>query len=272
MAKLTVASLREMKANGQKITLSICHDYQIARILDRAGVDVLTLGDSVGMVTLGHESRSQITLDHMIVICSAIRRATERAIVNCDMPFGPAEEGWREALKAAVRLVKEGGAEMIKIDDAITHMEAVKAIAHAGIAVYPRFSPLATLPIGKFETRDEWEHSVRENALAQDLVGQQKDRIFEQAQQLEAAGASALGADVTPDMYAEIAKLVSIPLLGGRGPESDGLYLHGVSIRAAGVDQRPSPANFGRLIYDVAMGELTDIRAGKANFVHSDSR
>jgi len=224
------------------------------------------------MVTLGHESRSQITLDHMVVICNAIRRAAERAIVNCDMPFGPTEEGWREALKAAVRLVKEGGAEMIKIDDAVTHIEAVKAIAHAGIPVYPRFSPLASLPIGKFDTRDEWERSIRQNPQAEEMVERRKDQIFEEAQALEAAGASALGADVTPDMYAEIAKLVRIPLLGGRGPESDGLYLHGVSIRAVGVDQKPSPSNFGRLIYDVAMGELADIRAGKANVVHVDSR
>ena len=117
-AKVTIPALLQMKREGQKIVGVVAWDYQIARIADRAGVDIVSVGDSVGVNLWGHANPLEVTMDEMLVVCKAVRRGVTRALVSCDFPFGPLQEGSESALRAAIRLVKEGGADMVKLDGA----------------------------------------------------------------------------------------------------------------------------------------------------------
>jgi 3-methyl-2-oxobutanoate hydroxymethyltransferase len=117
--KVTIPALSQMKRAGQKSVGVVAWDYQIARIADRAGVDVVSVGDSVGVNLWGHSNPLEVTMDEMLVVCRAVRRGVTRALVSCDFPFGPLQEGTESAVRAAIRLVKEGGADMKWIDSKI---------------------------------------------------------------------------------------------------------------------------------------------------------
>ena len=130
---ITIPLLQQMKREGRKIAGVVAWDYQVARIAERAGIDLISVGDSVGANLLGHDNPLEVSLDEIMVFCKAVRRGTRRASVSCDMPFGPLQEGIPSALKAAVRLVKEGGADMIKLDAAADFPDAVAALTKAGI-------------------------------------------------------------------------------------------------------------------------------------------
>src|SRR5215475_14581710 len=115
MEKVTIPELHQMKRDGRKIVAVVAWDFQIAQIADRAGVEIISVGDSVGMNLWGRADPSEITVDEMIIVCKAVRRGTKRALVSCDFPFGPLQEGTETAVRAAVRLVKEGGADLVKL-------------------------------------------------------------------------------------------------------------------------------------------------------------
>ena len=125
MEKVTIPALQKMKRTGEKIVGVVAWDYQIAQIVDRAGVDIVSVGDTVGINLWGHSSPLEVTMDEMVVVCKAVRRGVKRAIVSCDFPFGPLQEGTETALRAAIRLVKEAGADMIKLDGAADFPDAV---------------------------------------------------------------------------------------------------------------------------------------------------
>src|SRR6478609_5647621 len=114
--KVTVAALQQMKRNGQKIAGVVAWDTPMAKIADKAGVDLVSIGDSVGVNLWGHDDPLQVTMDEMLIVCKAVRRGVTRALVSCDLPYGPAQESPAAALAAATRLIKEGGADMIKVD------------------------------------------------------------------------------------------------------------------------------------------------------------
>src|SRR5262247_1978467 len=111
--KVTLPALTQMKREGGKCVGVVVWDYQIARIADRAGVDIVSVGDSVGVNLWGHSNPLEVTLDEMLVVCKAVRRGVARALVSCDFPFGPLQQGTDCALAAAIRLVKQGGADMV---------------------------------------------------------------------------------------------------------------------------------------------------------------
>ncbi len=138
-ARVTLAALLQMKRDGQKIVGVVAYDYQMAQIVDRAGIDIVSVGDSVGMNLWGHRSELEVTLDQMVLACQAVRRGVRRALVSCDFPFGPLQEGAESAVRAAVRLVKEGGADLVKLDGASGFPEGVRAIVRAGIPVWAQF-------------------------------------------------------------------------------------------------------------------------------------
>ena len=117
-AKVTIPALLQMKRDGRKSVGVVAWDYQIARIADRAGVDIVSVGDSVGVNLWGHSNPLEVTMEEMLVVCKAVRRGVTRALVSCDFPFGPLQEGTESAVRAAIRLVKEGGADIIKLDGA----------------------------------------------------------------------------------------------------------------------------------------------------------
>src|ERR1700736_4400861 len=138
-SKVTIPALQQMKRASQKIVGVVAWDFQIAQIVDRAGVDIVSVGDTVGTNLWGHSSPLAVTMEEMIVVCKAVSRGVKRAIVSCDIPFGPVQEGIDSALRAAIRLVKEAGADMVKLDGAADFPEAVRAIARAGIPVFAQF-------------------------------------------------------------------------------------------------------------------------------------
>src|SRR5438105_1500940 len=214
MAKLTVTSLQQMKRDGQKIMAAVCYDYQLSKILDRAGVHLISAGDSVGYTNFGQLTRYGTTMDEMVIVSRAVARAAEHAVVNADLPFGPVQEGAKEAVRAAIRLIQEGEADMVKLDNAAANMDAVKAITNAGIPLWPQFgfSPQSSMAIGEFTARTD------------EMVARRRDQIIHEAQELEAAGASLLDlTGVTQEIYGEVAKAVKIPVLGGQaGHVADG--------------------------------------------------
>ena len=138
-AKIAIPALLQMKREGRKIVGVVAWDYQIAQIVDRAGVDIVSVGDSVGINLWGQSNPLEVTMEEMIVVSKAVRRGVQRALVSVDVPFGPLQEGAESALRAAIRLVKEAGADMVKLDGAADFPEAVTAIAQAGIPVFAQF-------------------------------------------------------------------------------------------------------------------------------------
>src|ERR1700704_2185145 len=148
--KVTIPALLQMKRDGRKSVGVVAWDYQIARIADRAGVDIVSVGDSVGVNLWGHSNPLEVTMEEMLVVCKAVRRGVTRALVSCDFPFGPLQEGTDCAVRAAVRLVKEAGADMIELDGAADFPDAVRALVRAGIPVFAQFgiTPQTALQYG----------------------------------------------------------------------------------------------------------------------------
>src|SRR4249920_3785497 len=185
-AKVTIPALLQMKRDGRKSVGVVAWDYQIARIADRAGVDIVSVGDSVGVNLWGHSNPLEVTMEEMLVVCKAVRRGVARALVSCDFPFGPLQEGIDSALRAAIRLVKEAGADMIKLDGAADFPEAVRAIARAGIPVFAQFgiTPQTALQFGI-----SYDDMLKPGAQAPAAM---TEKLVQDAIRLEGAGASRL--------------------------------------------------------------------------------
>src|SRR4029434_881365 len=130
--KITIAGLQQMKRDGEKIVAVVAYDYQLAQIVDRAGVDIVSVGDSVGVNMWGQESEGDVTVDQMLLACKAVRRGVRRAIVSCDIPSSTTD-----LVSAARRLVNEGGADMIKVEASVG---AIRTIVDAGVAVWAQLS------------------------------------------------------------------------------------------------------------------------------------
>ena len=148
--KVTIPSLQAMKSEGKKIVGVVAWDYQIARIVDRAGVDLVSVGDTVGINLWGQPHPLEITMEQILVVAQAVRRGVKRAILSCDFPYGPLQQGVDCAVEAAIRLVKEAGVDIVKLDGASDFPEAVTAINRAGIPVFAQFgiTPQTALKYG----------------------------------------------------------------------------------------------------------------------------
>src|SRR6266699_7269262 len=134
--KVTIAALQQMKRDGKKIAGVVAWDTPMAKFADRAGVDLISVGDSVGVNLWGHDDPLQVTMDEMLIVCKAVRRGTTRALVSCDLPYGPVQQNPKAALDAANCLVKEGGADIIKVDAAADFPMAVRVLVEGGIWVF----------------------------------------------------------------------------------------------------------------------------------------
>src|ERR1700676_2370430 len=183
---VTIPTLQQMKRAGQKIVGVVAWDFQIAQIVDRAGVDIVSVGDTVGINLWGHPNPLEVTMNEMVLVCRAVRRGTQRALVSCDFPFGPLQEGTDSAVRAAIRIVKEGGADMIKLDGAADFPDAVRALVRAGIPVFAQFgiTPQTALKFGI-----PYGAQSAAGALA---PAEMTAQLVEEAKLLEAAGASLL--------------------------------------------------------------------------------
>src|SRR5436309_15923450 len=128
--KITIPALQKMKRDGKKIVGVVAWDYQIAQIADRAGVDLISVGDSVGVNLWGHATDTEVTVDEMLICCKAVRRGAKRALVSCDAPNGPGHVGAEAVVNAGVRLANEGCAAIVKVLGAAG---VVEAVARAGV-------------------------------------------------------------------------------------------------------------------------------------------
>lgn len=253
-ARVTVHDLHRMKAEARKIVGVVAWDVQVARIVDRAGVDIVSVGDSVGVNLWGHESPLEVTLDEMVLVCRAVRRGVARALVSCDFPFGPLQQGTAAAVGAAVRLVKEAGADVVKLDGAADFPEAVDAITRAGI---PVFAQIGITP------HTALRHAGKDAAAM-------ADELVAQARRLEAAGAALV--DFTnsgPVAGPEVVKAVRIPVLGGLGggPWLDGrirMVHAAVGYGAGALDSTADNyANVARVVLGAITAYAEDVRAGR---------
>ena len=263
-SNITIPVLQQMKRDRQKIVGVVAWDFQIAQIVDRAGVDIVSVGDSVGTNLWGHPSPLAITMEEMMVVCKAVRRGVKRAIVSCDLPFGPLQEGIDSALRAAIRLVKEAGADMIKLDGAADFPEAVRAIARAGIPVYAQFgiTPQTALRFGI-----SYNDMLKSGAQAPAAM---TEKLVQDAIRLEGAGASLLDFTLSgPVAGPAVVGAVSIPVVGGLGggPWLDGrmrMAHAAIGYAASALDSKTEAyANVARITLDAMLAYTADVRAGR---------
>ena len=263
-AKVTIPTLLQMKREGKKSVGVVAWDYQIARIADRAGVDIVSVGDSVGVNLWGHSNPLEVTLDEMLVVCKAVRRGVTRAVLSCDFPYGPLQEGTESAVRAAIRLVKEGGADMVKLDGAADFPESVRALVRAGIPVFAQFgiTPQTALRYGIPYGAQSAPGAQVPPELTADLV--------EQGKLLQEAGASLI--DFTnsgPIAGAAVVRAVNIPVLGGfgGGPWLDGrirMAHAAIGYAERWIDSKTDTyANVAKITLDALNALIADVRAGR---------
>lgn len=213
--KITVPEIRGMKGRGEKITALTAYDYCFARILDEAGIDILLVGDSLGMVIQGHENTLPVTMDDMVYHTRVVVRGRKRALVVADMPFLSFQVSVEEARRNAGRLVQEGGAEAVKLEGGVGMLPAVKGVAEMGIPV-----------MGHVGLTPQWIHQFG----GYRVQGKEKasgEAIVRDALALEEAGAFAVVLEGIPmDLAKGITERLSIPTIGiGAGVHCDGQVL-----------------------------------------------
>ncbi len=263
-SKVTVAALQQMKRDGRKIVAVVVYDHQMAQIVDRAGVDIVSVGDSVGVNMWGHESELDVTPDQMLLACKGVRRGVARALVSCDLPYGPVQESTEAAVRAAAALVEDGGADMLKVDAAAEHPDAVRAIVRAGIPVWAQFG----ITPHTMARREVVSGGTSTPIL--ELVAGLREQFVAEARQLEEAGSALL--DFThsgPVAGPSVTQAVTIPVLGGLGggPWLDGRVRaigNAIGYTAAALDDEIDRyANVARVALEAIRAYADDVRAGR---------
>jgi 3-methyl-2-oxobutanoate hydroxymethyltransferase len=213
--RITVKSLVDMKKNGEKISMLTAYDYSMAKIVDAANVDVILVGDSASNVMAGHETTLPITLDQMIYHASSVIRAIDRALVVVDLPFGSYQSDPKEALRSAIRIMKESGAHAVKVEGGAEIKESVKRILAAGIPVMGHLG-LTPQSIYKFGT-----YTVRAKE------DEEAEKLKEDALLLEKLGCFGIVLEKIPaNLTKEVSESLTIPTIGiGGGKHADGQVL-----------------------------------------------
>lgn len=216
--RVTVKSLVEMKASGEKISMLTAYDYTMAKIVDGAGIDVILVGDSASNVMAGHETTLPITLDQMIYHASSVVRAIKRSLVVVDLPFGTYQSDSKEALRSAIRIMKESGGHAVKLEGGKEIKDSIKKILNAGIPVMGHLG-LTPQSIYKFGT-----YSVRAKEE------EEAEKLLKDAKLLERLGCFAIVLEKIPAKLAEkVAEELRIPVIGigaGNGADGQVLVLH----------------------------------------------
>lgn len=213
--RITTKSLIDMKQQGEKISMLTAYDFTTAKIVDSSGVDVILVGDSASNVMAGHETTLPITLDQMIYHACGVVRGTARALVVVDLPFGSYQSDPKEALRSAIRIMKESGAHAVKLEGGSEIKDSIKRILNAGIPVMGHLG-LTPQSIYKFGT-----YTVRAKEEAE------AEKLLEDALLLEKIGCFAIVLEKIPAALAtKVSKTVSIPVIGiGAGGGVDGQVL-----------------------------------------------
>jgi len=228
-SRITIKVLEQMKSKGEKISMLTAYDYSFAKIIDEAGVDIILVGDSASNVMAGHETTLPITLDQMIYHASSVIRAVKRALVVVDLPFGTYQSDSQEALKSAIRIMKESGAHAVKLEGGHLAKESIERIIQAGIPVMGHLglTPQSIYKFGTYTVR------AKEEEEAKTLVSDSK--------MLEEIGCFSIVLEKIP--YALAKKVTSslrLPIIGiGAGSYVDGQVL--VSHDMLGMNKDFSP-------------------------------
>jgi 3-methyl-2-oxobutanoate hydroxymethyltransferase len=213
--KLALPELLQMKARGEKIVMVTAYDAPGARLADAAGIDLILVGDTAAMVVLGHDSTLPVTLDEMLFLTRSVARAAKRPLIIGDMPFGTYEASDDDAVHNAVRFVKEGGADVVKLEGAGPSLSRVQAITGAGIGVmgHVGLTPQSATVLGGFK--------------AQGRTAEQARQVYEDALALERAGCFAVVLEAVPAAVAErVTEALTVPTIGiGAGASTDGQVL-----------------------------------------------
>ena len=216
--RITIKTLVDMKSKGEKISMLTAYDYTMAKIVDNAGVDIILVGDSASNVMAGHETTLPITLNEMIYHASSVVRAIDRCLVVVDLPFGTYQSDPKEALRSAIRIMKESGGHAVKLEGGKEVKDSIKRILNAGIPVMGHLG-LTPQSIYKFGT-----YTVRAKE------DKEAEKLINDAKLLEKSGCFALVLEKVPaELAAKVSKEVNIPVIGiGAGNEVDGqvLVLH----------------------------------------------
>lgn len=246
--RITTKSLFDMKANGEKISMLTAYDFTMAKIVDTAGVDVILVGDSASNVMAGHETTLPITLDQMIYHASGVVRAVERALVVVDLPFGSYQSDPKEALRSAIRIMKESGGHAVKMEGGGEIKESIKRILNAGIPVMGHLglTPQSIFKFGTYTVRAKEEKEA--------------EKLIQDAKVLQEAGCFALVLEKIPAKLAEqVAKSLVIPVIGigaGGGVDGQVLVLHDM----LGMTKEFSPRFLRRYLN---LGEAITTAVGK---------
>lgn len=213
--RITTHILQEMKNRGEKISCLTAYDYSMARIVDAAGVDLILVGDSASNVMAGHETTLPITLDQMIYHASSVVKAVKRALVVVDIPFGSYQGNSSEALRSAIRIMKESGAHAVKMEGGAEIKESIIRVLSAGIPVMGHLG-LTPQSIYKFGT-----YSVRAKE------DEEAKKLIEDAKMLDEIGAFGVVLEKIPSaLTKKVSESITVPTVGiGAGPDADGQIL-----------------------------------------------
>ena len=213
--KLPLPELAELKRRGQKLAMVTAYDFPSGRIADEAGVELVLVGDSAGMVVLGNESTVPVTMDELLMLTRAVVRGAKRPLVIADMPFGSFQSSDEAAVDNAVRFVKEAGADAVKLEGAGPTLSRVQAIVGAGVPVmgHVGLTPQSATMLGGFK--------------AQGRTAEKAERLYEDALALEAAGCFAIVLEAVPaPVAARVTEALQVPTIGiGAGADCDGQVL-----------------------------------------------
>ena len=254
--RVSVPRLLEMKRGGERIGMLTAYDYPTARILDRAGVDVILVGDTLGMVVLGYESTVSVTLEDMIHHIRPVVRGTERALIIGDLPFGSYNEGPTQAIRSATQLVKEGGCDAVKLEGGIEMAPTVRAVAEAGIPVVGHVGllPQSATKVGGFKVQAKTAEDAAE--------------LVESGIALEKAGAFMVIIEAVPAPVGELlSRSLTVPVVGiGAGAGCDGQVL--VTPDMLGLQDELTPrylkryAGLSKTIETAAREYLSEVKSG----------
>lgn len=252
--KITTHKLQEMKASGEKISMLTAYDYSMARILDAAGIDIILVGDSASNVMAGNETTLPITLDQMIWHAQSVVKAVDRALVVVDVPFGSYQGSSAEALRSAIRIMKESGGHAVKMEGGVEIKDSIERVLTAGIPVMGHLglTPQSIYKFGTYSVRAKEEDEAK--------------KLLSDAKLLEKIGCFSIVLEKIPSKLAQqVAKEISIPIIGiGAGPHTDGQVL--VVHDMLGITQDFKPrflrqyANLSKIMHDAVTHYISDVK------------
>ena len=255
-SRVTIKILNQMKNNSEKISMLTAYDFSFAKIIDEAGIDIILVGDSASNVMAGHETTLPITLDQMIYHASSVVRAVNRALVIVDLPFGTYQADSKEALKSAIKIMKESGAHAVKLEGGYQAKESIERIIQAGIPVMGHLglTPQSIYKFGTYEVRAKDKREA--------------DTLLNDALMLEEIGCFSVLLEKIPNTLSkEVSSKLTVPIIGiGAGSHVDGQVL--VLQDMLGMNKDFSPRFLRRYLdLDSLVGNAikkysTDIKSG----------